>query len=293
MKRKSIPVYNITDVAIGDKIPYFEVLSLEAAFEKAKQNVVGPHRHDFYETFILSGGEGAISIDFEDYPLAVPQLLFFAPGRVHSWEKARNRSGMMIRFSSEFLLSGEMDTTYSPELYIFITIGGSPVIHLQREQFEKFHSIARMMESEYLISRLSREEALRAYLRLWLIESLRIANDLRMMSLDDKSAPLARRFLSLVETDFLKNASVSDYARQLHVTTGHLCESIRKTINRSAGEVIRSRILIEAKRLLRYTDMSVSEIAYYLNFEDPSYFARYFRKHCLMCPSEFRYTKPQ
>jgi len=288
MKQKNIPVYKIADVAIGDKIPYFEILPIEAAFTKAKQNVIGPHRHDFYETFVISGGEGSISVDFEEHILAPPQLFFYAPGRVHSWEKTKNVMGVMIRFTSEFLLSGEMKTDYSPELYIFITIGGSPVLYLKPEQYELFSFFAKMMTIEYSISKLNREEALRAYLRLWLIESLRIADDLQLICVEDKCAPLARRFLSLVETDFLHYSSVNDYADQLRVTTGHLRECIRKTINRSVGEVIRSRILIEAKRLLRYTDMSISEIAYYLNFEDPSYFARYFRKYCLVCPSKFR-----
>jgi len=291
MKLKEIPVYGIQDVAIRDDMPSFEVLTLEAAFDKAKRNIVASHRHDFYESFLLYSGGGFISIDFVDYQISTPQLLFLPPGCVHSWDKSLKASGLTLRFTTGFMVSNASRSSFPPELFIFVTIGGSPVIHLNGEQLDKFRFLGMMMESEHSTPRLNRDEALRSYLKLWLIESLRIANEQGLAPLEGKGAPLTRRFLSLVEANFLINASITDYAELLGVTPNHLCESVRRTINRSAGEIIRSRILIEAKRLLRHSDMSVSEIAYHLNFEDPSYFARYFRKYSSVTPSIFR-NKP-
>jgi AraC-like DNA-binding protein len=288
---KEIPVYRIEEVTIRGNMPSFEVLTLEQAFNKAKRNIVGSHRHDFYESFLVCSGSGSISIDFVDYQLSAPLLLFLSPGCVHSWDKSIMVSGLTLRFTTEFMVSNVSSSSYSPELFIFVTIGGSPVIHLNEEQFDKFRFLGTMMESEYSTPRIKRDEALRSYLKLWLIESLRIAKEQGLVPIEGKGAPLTRRFLSLVESNFLINASVTDYAERLGVTPNHLCESVRRTINRSAGEIIRSRILIEAKRLLRHADMSVSEIAYHLNFEDPSYFARYFRKYCSVTPSIFR-NKP-
>lgn len=285
---KEIPLYRIEEVTIRGNMPSFEVLPLEASFDKAKRNIVASHRHDFYESFLVCSGSGSISIDFVDYQLSAPLLLFLSPGCVHSWDKSIMASGLTLRFTTEFMVSNVSSSSYSPELFVFVTIGGSPVIHLNGEQFDKFRSFGMMMENEYSTPRIKQDEALRSYLKLWLIESLRIAKEQGLVPIQGKGAPLTRRFLSLVESNFLINASVTDYAERLCVTPNHLCESVRKTINRSAGEVIRSRILIEAKRLLRHADMSVSEIAYHLNFEDPSYFARYFRKYCSVTPSIFR-----
>ena len=291
MNRKEIPVYSIEEVAIRGNMPSFEVLTLELAFNKAKRNIVGSHRHDFYESFLLHSGSGFISIDFVDYQLSAPLLFFLSPGCVHSWDKSIMASGLTLRFTTEFMVSNVSSSSHSPELFIFVTIGGSPVIHLNGEQFDKFRSFGMMMESEYATPRIKQDEALRCYLKLWLIEALRISKEQGLIPVEGKGAPLTRPFLSLVEANFIINASVSDYAERLGVTPSHLCESVRKTINRSAAEIIRSRILIEAKRLLRHTDMCVSEIAYHLSFEDPSYFARYFKKYCSITPSLFR-NKP-
>lgn len=288
MKAKEIPVYNIEEVNIGHNMPSFEVLPLKVALSQMRRDIVGPHRHDFYEACLLHSGNGSLSIDFVDYPLSPPQMIFLAPGCVHSWDKSIMPSGLFMRFTTEFMSSNVCSSSYPPEFLIFVTIGGSPVIRLNGEQFSKFSFWGKMIESEYSAPGLDRDEALRSYLRLWMIESLRIASDQGLVRLEGKGAPLTRRFLLLVETDFLMNSSVNDYAERLCVTPSHLCESVRRTINRSASEIIQSRILMEAKRLLRHTDMSVSEIAYHLNFEDPSYFARYFRKHCSVTPSVFR-----
>jgi AraC-like DNA-binding protein len=74
----------------------------------------------------------------------------------------------------------------------------------------------------------------------------------------------------------------------LHVTTNHLNETVKGTLGQPAGMIIRERLLLEAKRLLRYSDSPVAEIATHLNFEDPSYFSRFFKKHTGFSPSEFR-----
>jgi AraC family transcriptional regulator, transcriptional activator of pobA len=106
--------------------------------------------------------------------------------------------------------------------------------------------------------------------------------------LNDRATALANRFLCLVGENYKSLSSVSDYAARLEVTASHLNETVRRTMRKTAGQVIRERLLLEAKRLLLHSDLSVSEIAYHLSFEDPSYFARFFRKHTGQAPAEFR-----
>lgn len=99
---------------------------------------------------------------------------------------------------------------------------------------------------------------------------------------------LTEQFLQLVETHYLTISSVADYAAMLHVTTTHLVETVMGTTGQPAGRIIRERLLLEAEHLLRYSDIPVAEIAAYLNFEDPAYFGRYFKKRTGLSPSDFR-----
>jgi AraC-like DNA-binding protein len=79
-----------------------------------------------------------------------------------------------------------------------------------------------------------------------------------------------------------------DYAAKMNITPNYLNALCRKKSGKSAGELIRQRILLEAKRLLAHSTMSISEIAFQLGFEDNSYFGRYFRRYTRLTPGEFR-----
>lgn len=99
---------------------------------------------------------------------------------------------------------------------------------------------------------------------------------------------LTEQFLQLVEAHYLTTSSVADYAAMLHVTTDRLTETVTCTLTQPAGKIIRERLLLEAERLLRYSDTPVAEIAAYLNFEDPAFFSRFFRKRTGFWPSDYR-----
>ncbi len=95
-----------------------------------------------------------------------------------------------------------------------------------------------------------------------------------------------------LESHFFEVRSVAAYARMLKVTSGHLSESILHHTGRTAGELIRDRLLLEARRLLVHSSLNVAEIAVSLQFEDPSYFSRFFRRSTGVSPGEFRDRSP-
>jgi AraC-like DNA-binding protein len=158
-----------------------------------------------------------------------------------------------------------------------------------RERSVDFIRLFRKVESEFQASLLDQDMALHAYLRLLLIEAKRLSENTAGINHKDESAGLlTKKFLLLVERNFLAIVSVADYAEMLNVTPSHLIETTKRAIGKPAGRVIRERVLLEAKRLLCYSDMSASEIAYHLSFEDPSYFSRFFKKYTGITPIEFR-----
>jgi AraC-like DNA-binding protein len=99
---------------------------------------------------------------------------------------------------------------------------------------------------------------------------------------------LVRRFRQAVERSFRASRSVGHYARDLGITTSHLNESLRLETGLTAGDLIRERLLLEAKRLLLHSELTMAEIGYELGFEDPSYFSRFVRRELKTSPVEFR-----
>jgi AraC-like DNA-binding protein len=97
-----------------------------------------------------------------------------------------------------------------------------------------------------------------------------------------------REYERAVNKNFKTLRTVADYAPLLHVTPNYLNAACKKITGKAAGEIIRDRTLLEAKRLLANTDSSVAEIAYQLQFEDNSYFGRFFKKYTGMTPAKFR-----
>ena len=92
----------------------------------------------------------------------------------------------------------------------------------------------------------------------------------------------------LIETRFRADKSVSAYAKALKVTPGHLNDTVKARTGRVAGDLLRERVLLEARRLLLHSRLGVAEVAYHLGYEDPSYFARTFRREIGSSPADFR-----
>ena len=101
-------------------------------------------------------------------------------------------------------------------------------------------------------------------------------------------ARLVREFHLAVEGHFREERTLEIYSRELGVSANHLNDVIRAETKQSAGGIIRQRRLLDAKRLLSHSELSVSEIGYRLGFHDPSYFGRFFRKGTGCSPAAFR-----
>lgn len=92
----------------------------------------------------------------------------------------------------------------------------------------------------------------------------------------------------MVELNFAKNISVSEYASQLNITTHQLNAFVKATSGKTSTEIINERIILEAQQLLNFSQLSISQIADQLGFEDSSYFSRYFKKQVGLSPQDFK-----
>lgn len=259
-----------------------------APLEKLKSTLPYPHRHDFYHIVWVTRGTGCHVIDSVKYDVRPNSLFFMAPGQIHDFSLSEDAAGHTISFSAEFFavkMHSRQSLTDIP-IYSFENLNNA--LYLDEVQAEGLRSIMNAMIEEYAAEEAGHEDVIWSYLRILLMKTSRMAAPSAVPDLSSRNLLLSRRFKSALEKNFGSMKETAEYARALKVTARALNEATRQALGATAAQLIRERVMLEAKRLLLHSEISVAEIADRLGFEDPAYFSRCFRKHTSRSPIEFR-----
>ena len=285
---EKIPSYKITDIKKKKSFAAdFEFYRFEY-FVSDIDHLTHPHRHDHFALFFVTGGQGSHLIDFQDYELKAGRVFLIAPGQVHAWRSFKGVKGFVLLFTKEFFTI----TLQYKELraYLFFNnIYKRAYLDVDKERGKHLEALLTNIEKEYLHARAYSQNIIRSYINIILFELTGIYEKALPNTTEHQAVDVKiREFESLVEKNFKKYHLVSDYATILHITPNYLNAICTKRKGKAAGEVIRDRIILEAKRLLTHSDKTIMQIAYDLGFEDNSYFGRFFRKYCGQTPAKFR-----
>jgi AraC family transcriptional activator of pobA len=255
-----------------------------------------PHFHEFYQMYLLRG-EATVMMDFEEFEVAGVNAVFVTPGQVHTVRMSERLEGFTVSFTQAFFDDEAPPPSRLLEYPFFFPDGTAPWLPLQPDQpmDQEVVKLFEEMEVEYRRGLADSGEMLRATLRLLLVKMNRLARQGQDMeeaasgaAKGSRSKTLVRQFYLLLEKHFRELVRLPDYAAKLGVTPNHLNDVIREHTRHAAGDLIRRRRLLDAKRRLLYSELSVSEIGFELGFDDPSYFTRFFRRYEKVTPSEFR-----
>lgn len=234
------------------------------------------HRDDYYVVALLTDGSVAVEVDFERIELTAGDVLIVSPWQVHrrpageQWQA----DGWMLAFSPEFLSEAEARALEEYSL--------SPrPLRPGREAVDDIVTLCAMFE------RNGGDEAVSGALALAIKSIVVSAIGESDSGVKDRYVAITLRFRELIETHLAAEKSPSAYASMLNISEVYLNEAVRKTTGLSAGAYLRSRVIVQAKRLLAYTSMSAKEIAYSLGYGDYAYFSRLFRKSVGVSPSEY------
>jgi AraC family transcriptional activator of pobA len=249
-----------------------------------------PHRHTYYEICIFVNGAGNHMIDFNTFPIKSYSIHFLTPGQVHLISREENYHGFLIVFSREFYSLGLQDEDLLMTLPFFNSNTPEPILNLKHDEFLELLDIIEYLRIDYKRDSEIREDVLRSYLHIFLLKCRFFYNRNYFGNemVKDPKFILVNRFRKLVEQYFKDIHLVKEYADKLNESPAHLNKIVKSITGENASEVIIKRIILEAKRLLIYTDLSNKEISFEINYDDPSYFSRLFRKKVGMSPSEFR-----
>ncbi len=248
-----------------------------------------PHSHNFYHLAYIRKGEGTHMLDFEACRAVDHTIYFMYPGQVHSWHFDAGTTGFVINFSPEFLDANFIRSELLTRLPLFGKFSDRQVHEVPRRYIQHLEAgledLYRLQHTADPYRNLDIAFGLSRLLIL-LSGSLEPGKDV----VQDNAAYYRHyiRFLELVELHFREKKLPREYAVMMHITPHHLNQVVQHFVNVSAGVLIRNRVLLEAKRLLVNDSATASEIAYFLNFSDNSYFVRFFKKYTGVTPDAFR-----
>ncbi|WP_426671510.1 AraC family transcriptional regulator [Mucilaginibacter sp. McL0603] len=282
----AIPIYDICKLSDFQQDDL--LISRFGAYLQKHKDLYFPHKHTFYHLVLFTKGAGKHSIDFKIFDVTPYQIYFMIPGQVHSWNFEGDVDGYVIHFTLPFFQSFLLKNEYLDQFPFFSGLIDDAVIQiessLQQEIISLFENI--ITESEKP-ERMGMDMIRTLLLQIFILLN-RTSTDNKEKQLPTYNYTLLKTFQKLIEKNFATLKLPKDYAELLYITPNHLNAICNDLLGISAGEVIRNRILLEAKRLLINLDLSVAEIGYRLNFSDNSYFTKFFKKYAGSTPEEFR-----
>ncbi|MGK9118274.1 helix-turn-helix domain-containing protein [Olivibacter jilunii] len=234
--------------------------------------------------------DGYINIDFQTYKVQRDTFFFFSPGQ--HFTVGKDFSGRLIYFNPEFYCIAFHDKELACGGILFDNVFEVPSIECTGVERRAFLDVVGKLTQELSQNDFWTEEMARTYLKQLIIAASRSwmkLNPEPRFSISEEGL-LSRRFSQLVEKHFTELHNASDYAALLYVSVKTLNRKIVERKGKSPNLIIKERIILQAKRLLVHTELSVKEIAYQLGYEDYSYFVRFFRIKSGVTPQEFRFN---
>ena len=260
---------------------HFDILTHQDTYPDVHK-MVAAHRRDFCSVIYLeTQQDGEMLINQNAHSKLKDVLFFQSPQHVFSFVRGKAMKGFLLYFTPEFLLPHTKDiiTQYS--------FFGSLENNLFLLDADDKKSITQLFKT-MLYEKDNLE--LNKYLILALLEKSKTIQDKHQTieQKTSKASQLANTFKRLVDNHFIEHKSVAFYAAQLHLSANYLNDKIKIQTGKTAKEHIADRVLLEAKNMLLYTDMDIAQVSHTLQFNEPSYFGKFFKKHTKVTPKAFR-----
>ncbi|MFT3919091.1 helix-turn-helix domain-containing protein [Cloacibacterium sp.] len=253
---------------------------------------VEPHFHSYlYQIFFVKGGTAEIHLNAHKYKLEAPFLIYIPPNYIHGFSFSPNVDGDIISFSNYYTYS------FFKEFPIIEKSIAFPIL-LSRECSKDKDAISIIetlleLEAEFYEERDSFKDIYihvkLASLLLSIASLKEKANDFHL-SKNSSELDYFRQFLEMVKTQISPFQPIEFYAKKLGVSLSHLNRLCKTISNDTPLSIIQYEIISMAKILLLNDKINVSDVAYSLGFNDPSYFIRLFKKKTGMTPKAYKFS---
>ncbi len=279
---------------INKEIGHFNVFRIKDVAAGAKKGIMPYNRRAYYKISMINGRSIA---EYADKVVEIEHhaLLFATPKIPYHWlPQDEELDGFFCIFTDEFLIQNKSGVVLD-DLPIFKP-GGLPVFQVNDEETEEVMAIMRKMYKEMSSDYAYKYDLLRNYVLELIHYGQKLQPATSLYPSHTASARVSSLFIELLERQFpiespgqkLNLRTAKDYADRLSVHVNHLNKVLKENTGKTTTAIISSRIVQEAKILLKQTDWNVSEIAYCLGFEEVAHFSNFFRKQTSYAPLNFR-----
>lgn len=270
---------------------FLEIKKLSDHLNEIHANRDSVNARDLYQIVVINKGQVEIKIGDVAYSIKNNSMYFLAPGQVSKITAiTKGTDGYCIAFDTDYFLLCLKNQVHLC-FYPFFQFDKQPILRLTKPQVDKFRALIKKIDFEYNNrANLNDDLLTKLYLNILLIEIERLY-DLNASSSNgelSRKKLITSRFKQLVEKNFMTVRRVSDYAESLFISPNYLNDTVREITGHSASTFIHDRIILEAKALLVQTELTINQIAHQLQYNDTSYFCRFFRARTGVSPQVFR-----
>ena len=268
-----------SQLVVNDKIETERTIKV-APFRKNVRRT-NPHKHNSYlELIYLSEGSGIHGIDSVEYSIQPPVIHVVRQEQVHHWQLDTEPEGYVILVKKAFVeksLDGELKS-------LFTKISSQCCLQVTDNRL--IEGVLALLTEEIAANGESSFAVIEGLLKAFLAKILSVSSP--FVNHEERKSGIYNGFMQLLNEDNGLKKTVSHYAEKLNVSPQNLNMACQKSMGKAATDLVAEFVIAEAKRLLLYTNMTVSEIAFSLDFTDPSYFVKYFKKSVGSTPQSFR-----
>lgn len=241
-----------------------------------------PGRKDFFEIVWLKNEDPLHGIPDPAYRIKGDWIYLIPPYRVHQLNKA-GKNGQLISFKRSML--EEEDKDFLLDLFrIFNVQGEFSCLRLDEDAAEDLGKIYNLMESEY--HKENNYQMMKALLKVLLIKLITVKA--LAFTGHDIHQKRVYEFLMLLEGNFQTVTNIDFYAGKLGISSKRLNQILKEKLDKTGTQIIHDRIILEAKRKIIHSELTIKEIAFELGFSDRPYFSRFFKKQTGQTPEEFQ-----
>ncbi len=252
---------------------------------------IRPHAHPGqHQILIFTKGTGTVRLEERQYALQPVSVVTVPSPTVHDYRFEPGSDGFVVTVATSFFdacLEGD-------ERLASLFSGHGRCLYSTDAGYEALAEPFRQLDREFVWPAPGRRLAIKAYLQLILVTAARLDQHREDSEEGSRRRDLEIlvRYRELVERSFRQHRTLDELSSSLGITTSRLNAACRACIGKSAMTIVHDRIMIEAKRHLLYTGMTVSEIALSLGFQDPAYFNRFFTRRAGAPPGAYRARRP-
>lgn len=265
-----------------------EIISIADTVAKHRNNIVLPHRDNYYNIFWYQKGSATHLVDFKPIQIRENSLLFVNKNRVQTLDSTADYDGKFLLFTEAFFDKYPEDIKYLRNNILFNDLLEEPVLNIEGNS--SIISVFQDIETELAKS----NDEVQYHILHNLLHNLLLLSERERrkngFNQIEKGIDLDKtiEFRNTLENKFRSIKTVSGYASVMSISERKLNKALTAVLGKTAKELIDERIILEAKRMLAHTNYSIKEIGFELGFDEPTNFIKYFRKQEGKTPVEFR-----